>query len=880
MKRMLKILLALALILSVVAINKQVFAQDEGYTLKEDGGNELLVTNDENDITNYMKDTFVPDPSKTYTLTLYEDLKLPSDGVNLKSLILKGNITLEGNGHKLTGDAGLEKGKFSLIEVTDGSAVIKNISLEGEEKYQGVHISKGKSAMVENSVIVSCYPRLAQDPVFGNLEVGGGICAEENSTLKVVDTNISKCGPAYYGGAIFGSDKSTIEVIDSEISNNEIQGGCGGGIAIIQGKSLILKGCKVIKNTSTDLGGGIYSFSTDFIKIEDSEISENSSERWGGGIDFYVSKKAEITNTKILKNTTKELGGGIHIFGALDLKIKDCNISENHCDSMGGGIATSELCMAKIEIENSNFTGNNCVDFGGGLSLNQANEVKINNSTFSNNTSSYGGGAIALQSIYNQLDRENSKPVEITNSTITGNTSDDDSYGGGIAIIDTETNFKNTKILKNSSGYGGGIYSDSLIKIENSVVSGNKAVFLGGGIYGSENEYKDPEDMATYEKINISNDVIFSGNKAEMGYYNPAKNYKDFVNLGFKTTSLENELVVKKDDGEWEKVRSLLNNYDISYINPITTTVYDPNGGLGKLFVEEVPTPGFEDKVVKDRSIKIKSPGDVKISKDNYTLREWNTSPSGSGAKYMPDKTVEKHKGNLYLNAIWNEVKKDEINFIVFPVKPKEETHIAYIKGYPDSTVRPEGKITRAEAVTMVVRLKAYPMIEGIGIYKDVAKDAWYAPYVDVAYRQGILEEKEGEAFRPDDNITRGELAQLISHIDKKNDAKAPFTDIEGYKYKAAIDQSYGNERIIGYPDNTFRPEAEITRAETVAMLNRLFERKVKEEGLKEVTIDTFKDLKDKNYWAYYEIIEASHTHTYARIRPNTIEELWKTIIR
>ena len=180
----------------------------------------------------------------------------------------------------------------------------------------------------------------------------------------------------------------------------------------------------------------------------------------------------------------------------------------------------------------------------------------------------------------------------------------------------------------------------------------------------------------------------------------------------------------------------------------------------------------------------------------------------------------------------------------------------------------------------MVVRLKAYPLIEGAGIYKDVAKDAWYAPYVEAAYRQGILEEKAGEAFRPDENITRGELAQLISHIDKKNDAKAPFTDVEGYKYKAAIDQSYGNERILGYPDNTFRPDAEITRAETAAMLNRLFERSVRGDGIKNVEVKIFIDLQDTNYWAYYEIIEAANTHTYVRIHSNTIEEMWKSIIR
>lgn len=213
-------------------------------------------------------------------------------------------------------------------------------------------------------------------------------------------------------------------------------------------------------------------------------------------------------------------------------------------------------------------------------------------------------------------------------------------------------------------------------------------------------------------------------------------------------------------------------------------------------------------------------------------------------------------------------------------VKANEETHTAYIKGYPDGTFRPEKSITRAEAITMLVGLKGYPLIEARETYKDVDKNKWYAPYIDAAYREGILEEKEGENFRPDENIKRGELAQIISHIDKKNDAKAPFTDIEGYKYKKAIDQSYGNKRIMGYPDNTFRPNAEITRAETVAILNRLFERCVREEGLENVEISKFKDLQDKSYWAYYEIIEASQTHTFARTNQNTVEEVWKTIIK
>ena len=266
--------------------------------------------------------------------------------------------------------------------------------------------------------------------------------------------------------------------------------------------------------------------------------------------------------------------------------------------------------------------------------------------------------------------------------------------------------------------------------------------------------------------------------------------------------------------------------------------------------------------------------------RDFYRFDHWKALDS-TGQVWMKGERIKaKFKEGTTIEAEYREQNNNIIFYKPVEHKQIEETHIAYINGYPDSTVRPEGKITRAEAVTMVVRLKGYPMIEGAGIYKDVAKDAWYAPYVEAAYRQGILEEKAGEAFRPDENITRGELAQLISHIDKKNDAKAPFTDIEGYKYKAAIDQSYGNERILGYPDNTFRPDAEITRAETAAMLNRLFERSVRGDGIKNVEVKIFIDLQDTNYWAYYEIIEAANTHTYVRIRPNTVEELWKTVIK
>lgn len=207
------------------------------------------------------------------------------------------------------------------------------------------------------------------------------------------------------------------------------------------------------------------------------------------------------------------------------------------------------------------------------------------------------------------------------------------------------------------------------------------------------------------------------------------------------------------------------------------------------------------------------------------------------------------------------------------------ESHIEYISGYPDKTVRPDGNVTRAEAVTMLVRLKAYPLTEGEEIFKDVKANAWYAPFINAAYKNNILEEKKGQAFRPDEKITRAELAQLISHLDKKNNAKANFPDIAGHKYEAAINQSFGNKRIAGYPDGSFKPDNAITRAETARILNSLFDRKVDSNGLAKVMDDLrlYKDL-DKNHWAYYEIMEASHTHQYERTGSGP--ENWTSVIK
>lgn len=208
-------------------------------------------------------------------------------------------------------------------------------------------------------------------------------------------------------------------------------------------------------------------------------------------------------------------------------------------------------------------------------------------------------------------------------------------------------------------------------------------------------------------------------------------------------------------------------------------------------------------------------------------------------------------------------------------------THEQYIFGYPDDTIRPDGDMTRAEAIAVVARLQKLDLSDKTSnIYKDTKAGMWYNAAINAAFREGYLLEKEGENIRPNDKITRAELALLISHIDKKNDKVAPFEDVKGHKFEAAINQAYGNERIKGYPDGTFKPDNSITRAEVATMLNKLYDRYPDKNFIdaNQNLVHNYKDMSYKGHWGYYELVEAYHTHKFARLA-NNMEE-WKAIIK
>ena len=205
--------------------------------------------------------------------------------------------------------------------------------------------------------------------------------------------------------------------------------------------------------------------------------------------------------------------------------------------------------------------------------------------------------------------------------------------------------------------------------------------------------------------------------------------------------------------------------------------------------------------------------------------------------------------------------------------------HEAYMFGYTDGTVRPNGNITRAEAAALVTRLL------GIEAYASAAKpnfpdtpSAWYNKAINAAVERGIMKGYPDGRFRPNAPITRAEFTQMISTIDNKPYGVAPFADVVGHWAERPIGSEYQAGRITGYPDGLFRPNAYITRCEAVVILNKIFERKYDElspiNAINAERIKRFIDLAP-SFWGYNDMVEATNSHSFKRRVQGRIEEDW-----
>ena len=185
---------------------------------------------------------------------------------------------------------------------------------------------------------------------------------------------------------------------------------------------------------------------------------------------------------------------------------------------------------------------------------------------------------------------------------------------------------------------------------------------------------------------------------------------------------------------------------------------------------------------------------------------------------------------------------------------------IAYISGYPDGTIRPEGNITRAEAAVIFYKLvtdsNKSDYIHEAGKFSDISEGQWYSEAVGYLAAAGIISGYGDGSFKPDNEITRAEFAAMASGFSEMNlNGNLPFNDVGSEHWAVSYIRSmYNNGWVSGYPDGSFKPDNKITRAEVIVIVNKMT---LRDTLLERPGVPPFTDLSEDK-WYYNDVMAAS----------------------
>lgn len=193
--------------------------------------------------------------------------------------------------------------------------------------------------------------------------------------------------------------------------------------------------------------------------------------------------------------------------------------------------------------------------------------------------------------------------------------------------------------------------------------------------------------------------------------------------------------------------------------------------------------------------------------------------------------------------------------------------HFAYVVGYKDGNVRPQGNITRAETAAIFFRLlKEEVRSENLSKHNDfadVTEDSWYNTAVSTMAGMNILKGRTANSFVPQAPITRAEFAAICARFDSgRAEENSGFTDISGHWAEKEIERAATLGWVSGYTDGSFHPDAPITRAEAMTLINRVLCRMPE---TKADLLDSMTKWPDNQpgAWYYLAVQEATNSHTY-----------------
>ena len=711
-------------------------------------------------------------------------------------------------------------------------------------------------------------------------------------------------------GTVTGGKKSGIRITDADVTLTKLtvtknaSTGNGGGIDAVKGKELVVEQCAINENTAKNSGGGIRVEDTP-LKVIDSEIKNN---RGFHGAGIYLSDpktpvcgRHEITGTLIEGNKVLNdygIGGGIHVGTRSQVNIENSTISKNAADQ-GGGIvaytADSVILNHVVITENQATVGAGILT----LTIHACNtEFKLTNNTeVKNNTATYyGGGVMAWGDGSDGIEQV----VTVENSSISNNNAKD---GAGIFINlqDTATNAFVTINLgvgavvqgNKATRNGGGIFARNLGNTavskgtinaaEGSAVYNNTAAAAGDDLYLNNGSiFTLPNAKA------MSGDRILSFDNMEItGWYHDGYKWNTAANDGQGDFEQIDRWTAETAD-EYVPVENDSHAVSLKAAHPLMYTLtYDVTGDLPEGY-----TAPAKQTLVNGSSYTVADvPASVSGSKDGV-----NGTFSFNGWK-KDDGTVltgeQKLTADLTLHGVWTFTKKssggggggggrrptvtipDDV-----PTGLNGDDHYAYIVGYPNGNVEPNGNITRAEVATIFFRLLTEEVRTANSTQSnslsDVTRGQWFNHAVSTLSSMGIVKGHNDGTFAPNAPITRAEFAAIAARFDDKNtDTSSKFTDIASHWAKNEIGIAANKGWINGYPDGTFRPNQYITRAEAMTLVNRVLNRLPENSSDLLDSMIKWPDNSDASQWFYLAVQEATNSHYY-KTKENKFEKWTK----
>ena len=658
-----------------------------------------------------------------------------------------------------------------------------------------------------------------------------------------------------------------------------------------------------ITGGSTDYGGGVNIQNVaGTVTLDNCTITKNEASNAGGGIYIASSGTVKIKNGKITENTATNSGAGIYVTCGVD-RNKDGNLScvldgvmieTNTSNSTGGGIVASgnhpDAVMVTVEMEDGTSISHNTAKTsldgygGGGVYITgSATRFIMNGGTISDNEALCGAG----------IHSATRDGLEINGGSIVDNVATGD--GGGIYVrryafkdkydkllVANGAIVSNNKAKKNGGGLWIGANLNATIE-KGSQVYNNRADIMGDDIYFSGTNSILNLPAAT----EMSGDLILSSDNHPITdwYYDGFKDASTRHRWGEKYSELDIDATLATKvptykTGIYYEIFKPVENFKGTIAlkaahAQLFTLTYNVTGDLP----EGYTAPTAQSMLVGSKYTVAKVPESVTGSKDGvngtFSFNGWKTK---DGTVLTGEQQLT---ADLTLHGVWTFTKKssgggggggshkptvtipDDV-----PTGLNGDDHYAYIVGYPDSTVRPQNGITRAEVATIFFRLLTDETRNANSTksnsYSDVVAGAWYNHAVSTLSAMGIVKGDSHGKFNPNAPITRAEFAAIAARFDDKaNTTAVDFSDIASHWAKNEISAAANNGWINGYTDGTFRPNNKITRAEAMTLVNRVLKRLP--ETAEDLHNDMIKwsDNSDTSAWYYLAVQEATNSHYY-----------------